>query len=377
MRNLLAPFALLTTVLTSFATASPAYHDYQFTLAKKHDGGSILDRLRDEHDFSRFVKVIEKDRGLRDELDSDKHMTLFAPTNEAMKRFEEHHGGRRLLGSGGGDDDDHRDDFKKMLKYHLVPDHAFGHDDLFNGQLLKTDLKLKELDGGQQRIRVSMLRDDVFLNMYSKVVREHDIEAENGRILGIDRVLVPPQEILETLYAVPTEFSTTIAALCRIGGIDKIEKMQGVTFLVPDNKAWENLGFHNLYYLFSENGEKDLKEILKYHISDDLVYSTKIMRDHKVKLHSMYKDHEIEIEARKRQGGESKKHRHHQKRNHDDDDHKEHHPDHYIFNVNDGEARIRFTDGVSENGVIHIINQVLIPDDIDLPHDSDSDARRI
>jgi uncharacterized surface protein with fasciclin (FAS1) repeats len=72
---------------------------------------------------------------------------------------------------------------------------------------------------------------------------------------------------METLYIVPFEFSTTVAALCRVGGTDAIRELKGATMLVPDNAAWENLGFSNLYHLFSEHGEHDLKSILKYHVS--------------------------------------------------------------------------------------------------------------
>ncbi|KAJ3210808.1 hypothetical protein HDU67_004992 [Dinochytrium kinnereticum] len=312
-----------------------------------HREGNIWDRLREEKDFSKFVELVEKEKGLRDEFERGERMTVFAPTNEAVERFEEREKERRRT-------ERHRDiKMGDILTYHIVPDHEIKRDDMREGVLFKTNLELDSLDGERQRIRVSKLFNEIYLNMYARVNPDAHHRAENGQIWGVDEVLIPPPDMMDILYAIPTEFSTTVAALSRLGTIDRIREVKGGTLLVPDNAAWEKLGFRNLYHLFGDHGKEDLKKIMKYHGSDDLVYSTRIMRDRKVDLDSALKGERIHIEARRRGGGKR-------------DDRRES-PKDYIFVVNEGEARIRFTDGIAENGVLQIISEVLIPEGVELP----------
>ncbi|KAJ3334398.1 hypothetical protein HDU76_000094 [Blyttiomyces sp. JEL0837] len=361
------------------------------TTRRKRQGGSMMDRLREEKDFSKFADFIEKESGLRDELDRDK-LTLFAPTNEAIDRFEEQF---RTL---------RKEDIKHIVKYHIIEDQEVSFDDLHDGMLLHTALKEDMLDGKQQRMKVIKSRGDVFLNMYARIEKHLELDADNGVIMGIDRVLMPPRDFEKSLNQVPALFSTTYAAIARLGMLDKLKEKTHSTFLVPDNVAWKRLGPHTVYYLFSKEGEKDLKNIMEYHCSEDLVYSTKMMREGKIELTSRHKDEKLTIEAHRRHRGDhdhkddreedEDSEDHHRKhkcrrgdrrrkcrrseddfdadrrrrgdRDEDDGDHHEESPNKYMFSVNKGEARIWFTDDVAKNGVIHVIDEVLIPRDMDL-----------
>ncbi|KAI8854007.1 FAS1 domain-containing protein [Chytridium lagenaria] len=354
----LSTFAALFLCLSSVAHGLSVNKDWQFVMKdrdvssyRKHkalrgEGNNIWDKLREERDFSSFVELIEKEKGLRDEFERGERMTVFAPTNEAIKRFEDRQKKR------GGDDGHDRDEIRmqEVLLYHIIPEH----------EIEKNDLR----DGQRQRIRVSKIFHDVYLNMYARIDLKRDYDADNGRIWGIEDVLVPPPNVVDVMYSIPTEFSTTVSALCRLGVTDKLEQMKGGTVLVPDNAAWEKLGFRNLYHLFSERGRDDLKKILQYHVADDLAYSTKMMRDGKVELETMLKGEKIIVEARRRRDGGGGRR---QVRRGEDDDGQHESPKDYIFVVNEGEARIRFTDGVSENGVIHVISEVLVPESVELP----------
>ena len=57
--------------------------------------GTILDTLREDERFTMLVDALEKNRGLRDDLENqDKNVSLFAPTNEAFKKLQEYLGSK-------------------------------------------------------------------------------------------------------------------------------------------------------------------------------------------------------------------------------------------------------------------------------------------
>ncbi|KAJ3334399.1 hypothetical protein HDU76_000095 [Blyttiomyces sp. JEL0837] len=372
--------------------------DFEVTVsesARRRKGGSVVDRLHDEEEFSRFADLIEKDKGLRDELEREK-VTLFAPTNEAIEQFEKHH--KRVL---------QHEDMKKIVRYHLVHHKELSFKDLHDGMLLKSSLKEDKLEGKQQRIRVSKFYGEVYLNMYAKVAKRLELDADNGCILGIEHVLRPPQDLEDSLNQLPSLFSTTYAALVRLGKEDKLRDKSG-TMMVPDNYAWKKLGINAVYYLFSKQGEDDLKRMMEYHCSDEIVYSSRMMKEHKLELPTHLRDETMMIEAHKRgsHGGdhdkdrnESDRHCSHGNRSRrcrrqpfdddddietqrrrrgdsedEDDEHHEESPSKYVFSINKGEARIWFIDNLAKNGVIHVIDSVLIPRDVHLRPFQDSSA---
>jgi len=327
--------------------------------------GSLIDRLRGEKMFSRFVEVLEKERGLRDELENrDKQTTVFAPTNEAFKRIEDEYA------ATGGEMPSMRD----LLRYHIAGDSEISADCLHAGALIPTNLRLKSLNDRHQRIRVFRFHDMVWLNMMARVV-ESDIKAENGRIHAIDRVLCPPQSVPEMIATLPTEFSTFSWALERTGLNKEATKEKGVTVFAPSNRAWAMLGHENLKFLFSCVGQKteredqhgvpvckgvkELKKIVKNHVATDLAYSTDFMEKETMKLRTLG-DIELTVCAKKRQGGSESR------RGGEGGQHKD--VRRYNFIVNDGEARISFTDGLAGNGAIQVVDNVLIGD-VKLPHD--------
>lgn len=67
--------------------------------------------------------------------------------------------------------------------------------------------------------------------MRARVV-ESDLEAENGRIHAIDRILTPPHNVREMLYMLPTEFSTFLAAAERTGVSKRLAEENGLSVSV-------------------------------------------------------------------------------------------------------------------------------------------------
>ncbi|KAJ3294244.1 hypothetical protein HK104_003821 [Borealophlyctis nickersoniae] len=364
MRLLFTSTLLALSCLLPRAHSSPTWPEqlkFDLSLGEKVDvgfqqGGTIVDRLRQDERFTKLVEALAADRGLRDDLENRKtKSTLFAPTNEAFKRIEE---SVAQAGSTCGDDEK-KPSIHEILRYHIIRNEEINGDDLCAGRLLRTDLKLRSLKDQHQRIRVYRFHGDTYLNMMSRVV-DKDIQADNGKIHVVDRVLVPPRDALHTLKMLPTEFSILVIALYRSDLHDMAKTGKGITVFAPTNRAWERLGYRNLAHLFgSEKGKEDLKKIVEFHasVATDLAYSIDMMEQHKLKVHTLHKDQLLELEARKRRDISTKKH--------ECDAYK------YLFLINHGEAVVRFADGIAANGVVHMINDVLIPDDVKLPHDTD------
>jgi len=376
--------------------------DYDlFNIQKEGRGeGTIIDRLREDNRFSKFVEVLSRERGLRDDLENlDKKTTVFAPTNEAMERFEE-----QLRSFGGGN---REEQIGELLRYHITPDIDIEYRQMHSGTLLPTDLRLKTLGDKNQKIRIMKFNDQAWLNMRSRV-SQRSVEAANGRIYGIDNVLVPPLTVCDTMLAGVHQFSTFLTGVARTQMDDKLCMEKGVTVFAPSNRAWELLGFDNIRYLFSCAGQtmeegrhgrgerggegshmecqgtKDLRKIMKHHMGTDLAYSTDFMQ--KEKCVSTLQGGELCVKGHRfgqGRGGD---------RDRDDDDDRDcrrrgsHHcndrddrdRDHgrdlkdirgWNFLVNNGESRIEFTDVLGNNGVIHLVDNVIIPEDVKLPFD--------
>ncbi|KAJ3281880.1 hypothetical protein HK104_011219 [Borealophlyctis nickersoniae] len=357
---------------------------YKPSSGRGRQGGSIVDRLRGDERFSRFVDALERERGLRDDLsDMNKRSTVFAPTNKAFKHIEDEIMARK------GKDHDRHPDMKEILAYHILPDQDISGDDLRPGMLLRTNLKPKSLEGHRQRIRVFKFAHEVYLNVHSRVV-EKDMEAENGRIHVIDRVLMPPRDAWHMMHVFPTEFSTMIAAAERADMREDMERERGVTVLAPSNSAWKRLGMMNLAYLFARHeGRDDLKRIMKYHIGTDLAYSTRMMKEGEMRIKTRGKQ-ELTLQACRRrrghEGGRRSTDRDHRRaecemgcrrggggggRRSTDRKDRDRECDvrDFYFTLNYGEARISLTDGPTENGVIQVIDEVLIPEDVKLPYE--------
>ncbi|KAJ3168457.1 hypothetical protein HK101_011629 [Irineochytrium annulatum] len=414
-------------------------------------GRNVWEQLREKREFSRFVEMVEKDDSLRNELESeDRTMTVFAPTNAALKRWEEMEGEQFDFGRSGNKGDRVMRD---IVRYHTINDEELERNDFFDGMLLETDLKLDTLDNDYQRIRVSTFLGQVYLNGQATVQTHDCMEADNGMIWPIDSVIMPPPAIREVMMLMPQRLTRTLAAL-ELTGMDKWvndrngrnrdgrrngrngdrdlskgdqEDFEPITMFCPDDNAWENLGHDNLRYLFSEAGVEDLKEILEYHIVEEVMYSTDLLRDARresrnkltlttandmemsVTIHRRFmndSDDEVDVDREDREdrdrrgdrdGRRGDKDRDGRRRGdrdgrrgdrdgrrgdrdgrkggrdddecYDDDEECWMKPSNYIMSLNRGESRIHFTDGVADNGVVHVISNVLIPRNVRLVND--------
>lgn len=150
----------------------------------------------------------------------------------------------------------------------------------------------------------------------------------------------------------PTEFSTLLLAYEKTDFVKFIHnvKMIGSTVFAPGNRAFASLGIKANAFLFNtETGLKYLKALLKYHIAPDVtLYSDAIYdeRDGKDKdtevesrehfdLKTLLKDTHVGVDTTQFAGFT-------------------------IVKVN-GFSNVVIRDTPGKNGVIHVVDQVLIP----------------
>ncbi|WP_079710368.1 fasciclin domain-containing protein [Paraliobacillus ryukyuensis] len=133
-------------------------------------GKDIVDVAKEAGNFSILLSALEKAE-LVDTLKEDGPYTVFAPTDEAFKK---------LLSDLGITAEDllARDDLKDILLYHVVSGKVLSSD-------LKDGMKVKTLADKKAKVTLNPVR----INDASVITP--DIEASNGVLHVIDKVLIP------------------------------------------------------------------------------------------------------------------------------------------------------------------------------------------
>lgn len=131
---------------------------------------TIVDIAAGDENFSSLVDAVVA-QDLVDTLNSEGPFTVFAPTNEAFEA---------LPGYIGNALAENPDLLTDILLYHVVPGELFAADVLASN-------KLTTAEGS--KLTVNTDDDDAFVNRSE--ITALNIEAENGVVHVIDRVLIP------------------------------------------------------------------------------------------------------------------------------------------------------------------------------------------
>ncbi|KXX78484.1 Stabilin-2 [Madurella mycetomatis] len=350
---------------------------------------TIYELIKECKHTTKFAKLVDDHDEIKQLLqDTEHNHTLFVPTDRAFKRIP-HHGhkdkDKNKDGDGDNDDDDDHKPPKEfllaLLRYHLVPGSYSRHRILFT-QTLPTEFTSPALsrddddddDDGDDRhdsthhhhhpqrlhIDTTPLLRRIRLNFYSRV-RVSDVVAKNGLIHAIDAPLFPPPPQTTILRAMPSIFSTFALALERTGVAAELEdegsSRVGGTVFAPSNHAWALLGPKLNGFLFSEPGRKYLRALVRYHVvGNETLYSDAYYRRKggdgeggeeegveggggygywHVDLPTWLHEKPVSVDIRRWKG--------------------------FVSMVVNGGVRAVVRDGVAHDGVIHIVNRVLIP----------------
>lgn len=290
--------------------------------------GDIVDVASKNSDFSTLLAAV-KEADLVEALQGEGPFTVFAPTNAAFEKLlgELDITAEELLA---------HPQLKDVLLYHVV-----------SGKVMSTDLTdgmtAETLETGSLTVDLS---DGVKIN--DSTFTTPDIEATNGVIHVIDTVLVPESFQLETTepdlpetvvdIALSSEdFSTLVAALQKADLVDTLKGEGPFTVFAPTNAAFEKLLSDLDITAGDLLNQPDLSKVLLYHVVAGEVLST---------------DLEDSMEA-ETINGES-----------------------ITIDLSDGvkinDSTVTSADLKASNGVVHVIDTVLVPENFSYQEVDDS-----
>ncbi|WP_163717331.1 fasciclin domain-containing protein [Mangrovibacterium lignilyticum] len=185
-------------------------------------------------------------------------LTVFAPTDEAFETLFDN------LGIGGIDDLT-AEQLTPILLYHVVggtvmsSDLSSGYTETVNGSAVKVDLS-----------------SGVLINDANVIIA--DLKAANGIIHIIDAVLLPPSmNIVETAMSYDPEFTILVQAVVKAGLQETLETGGPFTIFAPTNDAFGDLLTELGYASLDEIPMETLVAVLKYHVVSGRVYSSDLV----------------------------------------------------------------------------------------------------
>jgi len=297
-------------------------------------------------DLSLLVGALQQaDAGLVDVLSGDGPFTVFAPTNAAFADLLE----------ALGDDYNSLEDFDtedekallaKVLTYHVVSGTTALSTDLSDGQMIAT------VQGEDVTVSLNngfMIGDAADVDA---TVALADVMASNGVVHVIDKVLLP-QEVLDILNP-PTpnivglaqsvdDLSLLVDALIQAdaGLVDVLSGDGPFTVFAPTNQAFADLletlgGDYNSLADFDTTDEKALlAKVLTYHVVSGTKALSTDLTDGQMIATVQGEDVSIRI-----------------------------HDGVFVGDATDQEATVTQADVEASNGVVHVVDKVLLPQEV-------------
>lgn len=188
-------------------------------------------------------------------LQGDGPFTVFAPTDEAFAKLPKETIAALLK-------PENKDKLTAILTYHVVPGKVMAKD------VVKVT-GAKSLNG--QRIDVAASDKGVMVDN-AKVVAT-DIKCDNGVIHVIDSVILPADKNLAETAVGAGKFGTLVAAAKAAGLVDALTGDKELTVFAPTDEAFAKLPEGTVKSLLLPENKAKLAAILKYHVVAGRVYS--------------------------------------------------------------------------------------------------------
>lgn len=278
---------------------------------------TIVDIAVADSRFTTLVAAVQA-AGLVETLAGEGPFTVFAPTDEAFAK----------LPAGTIEEllkPENKQQLTDILLYHVVA-----------GKVMAADVvNLSEAETALgEKVAIKVEDGKVFVNDAQVIIT--DIEASNGVIHVIDTVILPPSMTAEApkdivdIAAADGRFTTLVAAVQAAGLVDTLKSEGPFTVFAPTDEAFAKLPAGTIEALLKPENKQQLTDILLYHVipgkvmaagvSDGLIADTALGTSVFFKLDM----------------GKA-----------------------YI-----NEAQIILTDIEASNGVIHVIDTVILPKDL-------------
>ena len=296
----------ITTIAAAAAIfAAPAAFAHNHNKKAEAD---IVDTAVQAGQFTTLAAALEA-AGLIDALKGDGPFTVFAPTDEAFAALPDGTVEELLK-------PENKATLTAILTYHVVPGKVKAN------QVVNLDAA-QTLNG--QMIDIETNGSTVMVDGATVVAT--DIMASNGVIHVIDSVIMPEtRDIIEVAVSAGS-FETLAAALNAAGLISALQGDGPFTVFAPTDEAFAKLPEGTVETLLKPENIDQLKAILTYHVVPGRVYAKDV-----VKLNSAETLNGAKVKINARNSG---------------------------VKIND--ASVVATDIEASNGVIHVIDTVILP----------------
>ena len=252
-----------------------------------------------------------KAAGLVEVLQGDGPLTVLAPTDDAFKKLPEGTVASLLK-------EENREQLQNILKYHVIA-----------GKVMSGDVvKLTEA-ATVAGPKVKIMAKDGKVTFNEAKLLKADIECSNGVVHVIDSVLIPAAtpDIVDTAVAAG-QFNTLVAAVKAVGLVETLKGDGPFTVFAPTDAAFKKLPAETLQALLKPENKGKLTSILTYHVVAGNVLAADV-----VKLSKAKTVNGKEVTVKVTDGGV----------------------------MIDG-AKVLKTDIKCGNGVIHVIDSVILPE---------------
>ena len=218
-------------------------------------GNTIVDTAVQAGSFNTLTAALQA-ADLVDALSSEGPFTVFAPTDEAFAKLP--NGTVETLLKP-----ENKQQLVDLLKYHVV-----------QGQVPASAIvKLngaKSLNGQQIDIKLA----DGNVTVDNANVVKTDVVCSNGVIHVIDRVILPASENIPSTAVKAGQFGTLVAAVKAAGLAEALSGKGPFTVFAPTDEAFAKLPAGTVSTLLKPENKAKLAAILKYHVVKGRVYSS-------------------------------------------------------------------------------------------------------
>ena len=191
--------------------------------------------------------------------------TVFAPTDEAFARLPKGIGATLLK-------PENKKQLQAVLAYHVVPGAV-------SSKQVVSLSGAKTLNG--QRLGIAVKDGKVMID--KATVIKADIECTNGVIHVIDEVVFPSSKSLVETAVSAGSFKTLLAAIKAAGLEGAVSGSQPLTVLAPTDEAFAKLPKKVVQDLLKPENKSKLAAILKYHVVPGRVFSEDALAAKKAK----------------------------------------------------------------------------------------------
>jgi transforming growth factor-beta-induced protein len=279
---------------------------------------TIVDVASQDGRFTTLVAALQS-ADLADTLKGEGPFTVFAPTDDAFAKLPAGTVDALLAD---------KPSLTNILLYHVVA-----------GQFMASDVVGLNSATTLQGEDVSITVDGDIVTINDAQVIITDIQASNGVIHVIDTVLLPPQETIVDIAVADGRFTTLVAALDAAGLVETLQGEGPFTVFAPTDDAFAKLPAGTVDALLADI--PTLTNILLYHVVPGRVMAADVVGLTKAETVEG-QDVMITVDGDKV--------------------------------MVDG-AQIILTDIEGSNGVIHVIDSVLLPATQDIPEVAIADGR--